>query len=91
MCTIRVRQFRRKLVESVFNSESISNPNRSNTNILLPDFFLLDGDYLLIECDNNSQTNCYFLIYYTYKSKLDQNNMCQNNDFPNLFKFVLIL
>jgi hypothetical protein len=49
----------------------------------------MDGDYLLIECDSVSETNCYFLIYYIYKSKSIKNNhICQNNDFPNQFKFV---
>jgi hypothetical protein len=49
----------------------------------------MNGDYLLIECENKSQINCYFLIYYIYKSKLLKNdNMCQNNDFPKLFEFV---
>jgi hypothetical protein len=86
---IRVRQFRRKLVESVLDSESITNINESNIEIVSSDLFLMTGDYLTIECDNKSETNCYFLIYFTYKSRLINNdNNCQKNDFPNLFEFV---
>jgi hypothetical protein len=89
---VRVRQFRRILVQSVFESEPILNISQNNIDIVSPDVFLMDGDYLLINCENKSQPNCYFLIYYSYKSKLIKNdNICQNNDFPNLFKFVVFL
>jgi hypothetical protein len=50
----------------------------------------MKGDYLLIECENISPANCYFLLYYTHKSKLIKNdNICQNDSFTNLFKFVI--
>ena len=50
----------------------------------------MKGDYLLIECEDVSQPNCYFLMYYIYKSKLIQNdNICQNDSFADLFKFVI--
>jgi len=49
----------------------------------------MDGNYLLIECENKSQPNCHFLIYYIYKlNSIKNDNICQNNDFPDLFKFV---
>jgi len=87
--TIRLRQFGRKLIESVFDSKTISNINQSNIEIVLPDRFFMHDSYLLIECENKSQANCYFLIYYIYKSQLiNHDNICPNNDFPNLFKFV---
>jgi len=51
----------------------------------------MDGNYLLIECENKSQPNCHFLLYYIYKSNSIKNdNICQNNDFPDLFKFVFL-
>ncbi|CAF0932962.1 unnamed protein product [Rotaria sordida] len=86
---IRVRQFRRKLIQLVCDSRILSNTNQSAIEILSPDIFLMKGDYLLIECENISQANCYFLIYYTYKSKLIKNdNICQKNDFFDLFKLL---
>jgi hypothetical protein len=85
---IRIRQFGRKLVQLVLDSENLS--NQSNIEIVSSDFFLMTGDYLLLECKNISQSNCYFLIYYFYKSKsIEKENFCQNNEFPNLFKFVI--
>jgi hypothetical protein len=50
----------------------------------------MNGDYLLIECDNNSQNNCYFIIYYMYKSNSFVNDhICQHNEYPKQFKFVM--
>lgn len=86
--TIRIRHLGRKLVESVFDSKILSNINRTNIEIISSDYFFMDGNYLLIECENKSQPNCHFLIYYIYKSNSIKNdNICQNDDFPDLFKF----
>ena len=71
---IRVRQFGLNLVQLVFDSENINNTNQSNIEIVSSDFFLMTGDYLLLECENIFETNCYFLIYYIHKSKLIKND-----------------
>ncbi|CAF2412526.1 unnamed protein product [Rotaria sp. Silwood2] len=89
MYVIRVRQFRRKLIQLVCDSRTLSNINQSAIEILSPDLFLMKDDYLLIECENTPQASCYFLIYYTYKSNLIKNdNICQKNDFFDLFKLL---
>ncbi|CAF0891961.1 unnamed protein product [Rotaria sp. Silwood1] len=89
MYIIRVRQFRRKLIQLVYDSRTLSNKNQSAIEILSPDIFLMKGDYLLIECENIPQADCYFLIYYTYKSKLIKNdNTCYRNDFNDLFRLL---
>ncbi len=91
MHIIRIRQFGRKLVQSVLDSKKFSNRNQTNIEIISSDLFLMAGDYLLIECGNISESNCYFLIYYMFKLKPNEKeNFCQNNEFPNLFKFVFI-
>ena len=88
--TIRKRQFGRKLIQSICDSRRLSNKNQSNVEIVERDLFFMQGDYLLIECENTSQSNCYFLIYYIYKSKSIKNDrICQRNNFSNLFKFVI--
>ena len=52
----------------------------------------MKGDYLLIECDKSSQNNCYFIIYYMYKSdSIVNDHICQHNEFPKQFKFVMNL
>lgn len=56
--------------------------------------FLLDGDYIIVECESSSKSICKFLIFYLYKknpSKIskDNNYICQDNNYPDLFKFVL--
>ncbi|UJR21429.1 hypothetical protein I4U23_024515 [Adineta vaga] len=89
MHIIRVRYFGRKLVQPVFDAKTILNFNRSNIELTLSDLFFMKGDYLLIECENPNQTNCYFLIYYIYKSSLLPNNqICQNNSYASLFKLI---
>ncbi|CAF0938833.1 unnamed protein product [Adineta steineri] len=89
MHLIYVRYFGRKLIQPVFDSKLKSNIAQTNIEMTVPDLFLMKGDYLLIECENTSQSNCYFLIYYIYDSKLTKNdNMCDDNSFSSLFKLV---
>ncbi|CAF0919130.1 unnamed protein product [Adineta steineri] len=89
MHLIYVRYFGRKLIQPVFDSKLKSNIAQTNIEMTVPDLFLMKGDYLLIECENTSQSNCYFLIYYIYDSKLTKNdNMCEDNSFSSLFKLV---
>ena len=86
---IRNRQFGRKLVQSVWDFDGRSTRNQTDVEIVGADLFLLSGDYLLIECDNAIRSNCYFLIYFMYKARLiDSEEPCENNQFPQLFKFV---
>ncbi len=61
---IHTRQFGRKLAQLAFNSRPRSNVTKSNIRLISSEIFLMESDYLLIECENISQTNCYFLIYY---------------------------
>ena len=80
---IRVRQFGRKLAELVFES---SNSN-GNLELLPTDLFLMRGDYLLIECEDIAQVNCYFLIYFTYKIlSITTSQFCDENHYPELFQ-----
>ena len=66
------------------------NINQNTLQIMKYEFLLKKDDYLLVECENKAQINCNFLIYYDYKSKLRKNDdNCRQNNFPNLFKFVL--
>jgi hypothetical protein len=84
---IRVRQFGRKLVESVLDSSNIVHVNKSNIETVSPDLFLVEGDYLLIECEDHPQASCYFLMYYTYKfRKSTSDAQCDTNEYPDLFK-----
>lgn len=89
---IRNRYFGRKLIQTVFDSELLSNTDHSSMGIISSEIFFMDEDYLLIECEDKADKNCYFLIYYTHKSKLfKHDNICQKDEYPNLFKFVLII
>lgn len=86
---IRNRQFGRKLVQSVLTSDAISSRNQTDVDLVDSDLFLMSGDYLIIECDNVIQTHCYFLVYFMYKAQsVDYEEPCDNNEFPQLFKFV---
>jgi hypothetical protein len=62
--------------------------------MLSSEIFLTSGDYLIIECDQNSESICNFLIFYKYNnvesaSIIENDYTCQNNNYPNLLKFVL--
>lgn len=86
---IRSRQFGRKLVQSVLDSSTSSTRTQSGIDIVAADLFLMAGDYLLVQCDNILQSNCYFLLYFMYKAKsIDYEESCQKNHFPQLFKCV---
>ena len=86
---IRSRALGRKSIQPVLDSDNLLNPNHTNFEYVQPDSFFMSGDYLLLECENISQTNCYFLLYYMFKSKpTADENFCQHNDYPNLFKYL---
>lgn len=86
---IRSRQFGRKLVQTVLDSNVMPTRNQTDVDIVESDLFLVSGDYLLIECDNVIRTHCYFLIYFMYKAKsTEYEEACDNNEFPKLFEFV---
>ena len=88
---IRVRQFGRKLVESVLESSAITHVNKSSIETVPSDLFLMQGDYLLIECEDHPQASCRFLIYYTYKPRTSTiDSQCETNEYPDLFKLVLL-
>jgi hypothetical protein len=72
-----------------------SKDNKTDTETILSDIFLMPGDYIIIECTQVSETNCKFLIYYIYKNlqykDFDNNDhTCQDNNYPDLFKFVCL-
>ncbi len=86
---VRSRPLNRKTVQPVLDSDNLPKQNQSSIESAPSDSFFISGDYLLLECENISQTNCYFLLYYMYKSKPTENeNFCQHNDHPNLFKYL---
>ena len=89
MHIIRVRLFGRKLVQLVFDSQMATNATQTSIEMTLPDLFLMKGDYLLIECDNPIEFNCYFLVYYIYKTQpVPKGKTCEDNSYADLFKFV---
>ncbi|CAF0723230.1 unnamed protein product [Adineta ricciae] len=89
MHIIRVRLFGRKLVQPVFDSRMATNANQTSIEIALPDLFLMKGDYLLTECDYPIEFNCYFLVYYIYKTQSIPNaKTCEDNNHADLFKLI---
>lgn len=90
MHMLRTRMFGRKLVQTVVDSKTTSPSNQTNIEMVMSDVFLMKGSYLLIECENLAQANCYFLIYYAYKTQLmPDDDMCRSNSFANLFRSAL--
>ena len=88
---IRSRHFGRKLVQPVGDSSTYLRENNADLEMVSSDVFLIPEDYILIECIQVSDSNCKFLIYYTYKNVPyknfhDNDDICENNDYPNLFK-----
>lgn len=92
---IRNRSFGRKSVELALDSTNYLKENKTGIEIIPADIFLLTRDHILIECESISESNCKFLIYYTYKNlqykNSDENDyVCRDNDYPDLFKFVAL-
>lgn len=68
-----------------------SKENGTDPEIVPSDVFLIPDDHILIECAGVSDFNCRFLIYYTYKnvpykSSDRDDNTCQSDNNPDLFK-----
>lgn len=84
---IRIRQFRRRLIQSVIDSEELSVRNQTNIEYLPADLFFIAGDYLLLQCENPLNHHCFFLLYYSYRTDIkQQENRCEKNQFPKLFE-----
>jgi len=89
---IRNRSFGRKLVQSVLDSSANENAKKTVA-FVSSEVFLTSGDYIIVECERNSQSNnCHFLIYYLYridrsKSK-EKDHQCSHDDYPELFKLI---
>jgi hypothetical protein len=50
---------------------------------------------MIVECEEDFDTICQFLIFYIYKNipsshSIETDHTCKNNDYPDLFKFVYI-
>lgn len=89
---MRVRPFRRKLIQLVAESQTTPIMNKKAIEKISPEVFFMKNDYLLVECENLPEVNCQFLIYYSYKSALNKNdNICQNDGYSYLFEFVLFI
>jgi len=89
---IRNRNFGRKLIQSVLNSTISLKQDKTDIDVVSSEIFLIFGDYIIIECTQVSESNCRFLIYYQYKNiqykySDDNDYTCQNNNYPDLFKF----
>ena len=59
-------------------------------------YFLSSGDHILIRCTHSYENNCHFLIYYTYKNfpykYVDEDDyICEDDNYPELFKFVYLI
>mgnify|MGYP006892780060 CR=1 FL=1 len=93
---VRVRHFGRKLIQHVLDNFLVSktDTNTNNFELVTSGIFLNPGDYILIQClPNIDKNDCRFLIYYTYKNLrydyFDEDDYtCQNDKYPDLFKFV---
>ena len=94
---IRNRSFGRKLVQSVLDSSINSNATKkTDFQLVSSEAFLTSGDYITVECEKDSDSdNCHFLIYYMYRLdrylSIQRYDHCQNDDYPDLFKFVSII
>lgn len=87
---IRNRSFGRRTVELALDSKIYLKDNKTGFDIMSSDLFLLEGDYIIVECESSSKSICQFLIFYLYKKiSKDNNYVCQDNNYPDLFKFVL--
>ncbi len=90
---IRSRNFGRKLVQLVVNSTMYLKDNQTDFELVSSDAFLIPGDYLIVECTQVFESNCQFLIYYTHKNLPykffdEDDQICQTDNHPDLFKFV---
>ena len=87
---IRNRQFGRRIVEPVLDSANLTKRNKSEIELVGSDVFLMQGDYIMAECEPLPEANCFLLIYYTHRSRLMQNERtCEANDYPKLFRLSI--
>ena len=93
---IRDQSFGRKVVRTVLDSSILSKTDTNNMEIIPNEIFFKSGNYLMVECEQNSESICNFLIFYQYRNLqyghiIEYDYVCQNNNYPDLFQFVLFM